>query len=66
MQNREAGKYQLQLLNEAGQVVMRETINHAGGSSVYTFKIPATIAHGNYILEVGEGEKQRQQFRIIY
>lgn len=66
LENTAAGTYQLQLLNETGQWVHRQSIFHAGGSSVYAIQLKQLVAHGNYLLKIVKGDKQIKQFKLIY
>lgn len=66
LQNSDAGKYQLQLLNEAGQVVHNQTLTHNGGSTVYSIQLHQMLSHGNYILKVMKNGKPVKQFKVIY
>jgi len=66
MQNREAGQYQVQLLNEAGQVVHNQVLNHSGGSSVYSLQLRQVVTHGNYLLKVKKGKDVNLSFKVVY
>ncbi len=65
--NEPKGVYQVNLLNAKGQVVLTRTINHDGGNSVYEFELKgSSIAHGNYMLQVAEGNKVKTTIKIVY
>lgn len=66
MVNEPEGTYKVNLVNARGQVILRRTINHVGGNTVYTIKLNNTIAHGNYVLQVSEGNKVKSTFKILY
>lgn len=66
LQNTEPGNYQLQLLNEAGQVLHNQVIRHIGGSMLYSLQLKQMITHGNYILKIVSNGKQVKQFKLIY
>lgn len=66
MQNQEAGKYVVQLVNEAGQVIHTQHLNHGGGSSVYSLQLHQAVAHGNYLLKVGNGSAIKLSFKVVF
>ncbi len=66
MVNEPKGTYQINLVNATGQVVLRRTINHVGSNTVYSVKLNNTVAHGNYVLQVFEGNKVKTTFKILY
>lgn len=66
LQNQPAGKYMLQMLNEAGQVVHSQSLNHSGGSSVYSLQLKQMLAHGNYMLKVSNGSDVKLSFKVVF
>ncbi|MCC6256854.1 MAG: hypothetical protein IT254_00885, partial [Chitinophagaceae bacterium] len=66
LQNQPAGKYMLQMLNEAGQVVHSQSLNHSGGSSVYSLQLKQMLAHGNYLLKLGNGSDVKLSFKVVF
>jgi len=50
--NQLPGKYQIQLLDIAGQVVSTKNITINNKTQVEEFKLPEMIAHGNYMVKV--------------
>ncbi len=55
--NQPAGKYQLKLLNNVGQQIQSNEINHAGGNATQSIQIPAGLARGAYQLEIISADK---------
>jgi hypothetical protein len=58
--NQPAGKYQVKLLSNAGQVLYRVTVTHTGGSASQTLSLPSHISNGTYQLEVMASGKSRK------
>ena len=52
MVNQPKGKYALRLLNQLGQQVYRNVLNHLGGSASETIAIPAKVSKGLYHLHI--------------
>jgi hypothetical protein len=50
--NRVAGRYNVRLLSNAGQVIFTTIAEHAGGNSTQLISLPATIARGAYQIEI--------------
>ncbi|MEO9211296.1 MAG: T9SS type A sorting domain-containing protein, partial [Ginsengibacter sp.] len=65
-ENQEAGVYQLRLLNTVGQVMMRKTITHGGGSSSELLMLNSTIAKGIYQLEITKGSERVMSEKLVY
>ncbi len=63
--NQQAGKYQLNLTNAAGQLMYSNTLQHAGGSSSQTFTLSSQITRGAYQLEVIAPDKTRKAQKLI-
>ena len=66
LDNKAAGNYQVSLVNTAGQSVMRKTLNHGGGSSVYSIIPEKTVAHGNYLLTITGDDNINLTFKVVY
>lgn len=63
--NKERGKYVVRLINTQGQVLFVKLVNHTGGNSLQSLQLPATIAGGNYLMEIVEPGKTIVSKRII-
>lgn len=60
------GRYNLRLMNAAGQVMYTNIAEHVGGNSTMTYRLPAVITAGTYTLEVlGSDRKTRFTQTII-
>jgi len=61
-----AGNYSLRLLNNAGQILMSQTVQHAG-SSMYNHAVtlPSGIKAGTYQLEVVSPDKTRSVQKVL-
>ena len=57
--NQKAGAYQIQLINNTGQVMYKNTIQNNGGSSTGSINLPARLAAGIYQLEIISPDKNR-------
>ncbi len=66
LQNKAAGDYQVSLVNSKGQVVLKQVLNHGGGSSVYNIKLEKYLSHGNYLLHIQSTENNLNIFKIVY
>ena len=51
-ENQLPGRYQIQLLDVAGQIVSTKDITINNKTQVEEFKLPELIAHGNYVVKV--------------
>ena len=58
--NQPKGRYSINLLGNAGQIVYTMVVEHAGGTSTQLLNIPANVARGAYQLEVIAPNKTRQ------
>jgi hypothetical protein len=55
--NMPVGKYNVQMIDNIGQIMLRDEINHTAGSSFESIRFNPNIAKGIYHLEVtGPGE----------
>ncbi len=52
MNNVEKGTYTVRFFNNAGQEMASRTINHNGGSATQTINLGASVASGNYRMQV--------------
>ena len=52
LQNMDKGKYTLQLINQVGQIVQEEQIEHTGGSGTQTIQLNKNISNGMYQLKL--------------
>ena len=64
--NQPAGDYQLSLVNNMGQVMMKKTINHGGGNTVYSIQMGKYVAHGNYMLSISDPGNVKLVLKVIY
>ena len=60
-----AGKYRVQLINNAGQVVYKGSIIVSGNAAVQRIQLPANTAAGNYKLSVTDATGQTQTQSIV-
>ena len=66
LSNQPAGDYQLILVNSGGQTMMKQSLNHAGGNSVYSIAIDKYVAHGNYLVNITGNDNVKLTFKIVY
>ena len=66
LDNKAAGTYQVKLVNTEGQTVMKKTLNHAGGSSVYTLGLNKTVAHGNYLVHITGEDNDSFTIKVVF
>ena len=64
--NKPVSNYNISLVNTEGQTIMNRTVNHGGGSSVYSITLEKYIAHGNYLLRITGDDDINQTFKIVY
>jgi hypothetical protein len=55
--NMPAGKYVLTVYSINGKAILRQTIQHAGGTAVQTVTLPAGLAAGSYRVVLSDGGK---------
>jgi hypothetical protein len=65
LSNAPAGTYTIILLNNAGQVVEKSTLKHAGGNASETIKPNNYLSAGNYNLEVSGPGNYRQVIKVL-
>jgi hypothetical protein len=58
MANMPKGNYQVQVINNAGQVLMNSSMQLQNSNTVKTIQLPAGIAAGNYKLKVTDTEEK--------
>jgi hypothetical protein len=59
------GLYKMRLMNNAGQVLMKETINHAPGIATHTVKPSMQLAKGVYQIEIINVQKQSTLLPVV-
>ncbi|MFI5159252.1 MAG: hypothetical protein ACHQF4_10330 [Sphingobacteriales bacterium] len=64
--NEPAGVYQVRLLNNFGQQVMSQQLQHPGGSSTVNIVPPQSIPHGIYHLAITEPGGIQANISIVY
>jgi hypothetical protein len=60
------GVYQVSIINELGQTLLRKQLNHPGGNSVYPVRLSKGMAHGNYNLELTDENNTKTIFKVLY
>jgi hypothetical protein len=58
MANMPKGNYQIQVINNAGQVIVNSSIQLQNSNTVKTIQLPGSIAAGNYKLKVTDAEEK--------
>ena len=66
LSNQPAGVYQLALVNSTGQTMMKQSLNHAGGNSVYSIMMDKYVAHGNYLVNIAGNNNVKLTFKVVY
>jgi hypothetical protein len=64
--NEPAGLYQVRLINNFGQQVMTQQIQHPGGSSTVNIVPPQSVPHGIYRLVITESGGIRANINVVY
>ena len=66
LDNYEAGRYILRIINRAGQVVHTQQLQHNGGKATYPVRLSASLISGSYIIELLslKGERNSKQMII--
>jgi hypothetical protein len=59
-----AGTYFLTLHSNQGQLVLQQTIQHAGGDATFPVSFASAVAAGNYMLEVKNERGRRERVKI--
>ncbi|MGG9972198.1 sugar-binding protein [Ferruginibacter sp. SUN002] len=65
LNNEIKGRYGVRLLNTVGQELMKEMIQHNGGSGTQTFTVPALLSKGLYHLEIVRPNGSRQVEKLL-
>jgi hypothetical protein len=63
--NMEKGKYNVHLMNTAGQLIFSSQFDHAGGSLVKIIKIDHLLAKGIYHLELNIANNEKLMLKVI-
>ena len=66
LNNEVGGTYVVSILNQIGEPVMSEKIQHAGGNSVTAIRLGQNLAHGIYNVQVVSPANDVQVIRIVY
>jgi hypothetical protein len=67
MKGQPAGRYQVRLMNAAGQVVFQQWIQHTGGTANYLLRLPTGIVRGSYPLQlIGPGKRMETLTLLIH
>ena len=61
-----AGRYEAQILDASGRVLLSKTIQHAGGSSTVSVPMPASLSPGLYLLRTSNSERQSTTLRFYW
>jgi len=64
--NQQQGRYQIRLLNPAGQLILAKEISYAGGNGSEDIKWNYKMAHGMYQLEIIKPDKSVHIIKVIY
>ena len=65
MQNQQAGKYNLRLINMWGQVIEEQQFNYGGGTFVKKLEFKTKPTAGVYILQIkGKGVQTKRKINI--
>jgi hypothetical protein len=63
--NQQAGRYSIRLVNNAGQEVYKNVLQHAGGSASQSINMPSAITRGIYQLQVIAPDNTTQVQKLI-
>jgi hypothetical protein len=66
LNNLPAGKYDIRLMNQLGQVILRKQIERMFGSSTESIKWNYNLAHGIYRLEVIKPDGTVKEIKVMY
>ncbi|MDP4285212.1 MAG: T9SS type A sorting domain-containing protein [Bacteroidota bacterium] len=64
--NQASGNYKVRILNQLGQVVQAQDINHSEGSSTSNFKLTSDVAHGIYQAAITSPGGEVKVVKFIY
>jgi hypothetical protein len=65
LNNLSAGTYTTRLVNNAGQLISKNVINHSGGSSVVTIKPAVALLNGSYRLQIKGPENKLSVIDVL-
>jgi hypothetical protein len=66
LNNEPQGKYSVRLLNNLGQIILSQELNHGGGNGTLPIKWNFNLSHGVYQLEVTKPDKSVKLIRVLY
>ncbi|MDQ6904867.1 MAG: T9SS type A sorting domain-containing protein, partial [Bacteroidota bacterium] len=66
LSNQPEGKYRIELINKAGQVIMAKQINHEEGSSIENIVLDKYTVHGMYQLKVTTPSGEVKNIQVLY
>jgi hypothetical protein len=66
LHNEPAGRYQLRLLNDIGQLIAAKEYVHGGGNGTATIKWNYHLAHGVYQLQITQPDQVIKIIRVLY
>ena len=64
-QNQAVGNFNINLINAAGQVVYKTTINSASGNSTQTIQLPLVLSKGIYSLQIITPDKSVNNQKLV-
>ena len=65
LNNQQAGRYSIRLINHAGQELYKNVMEHTGGSASQSINLPSSVTRGVYQLQVIAPNQTRQTQKII-
>ena len=60
------GQFNVKLINDLGQVIMKNSIMHKVGTSDYKFKLNDNVLHGHYLMEIIDSKSMKTVLNLIY
>ena len=63
--NQQSGRYSIRLVNNAGQEIYKNVLQHAGGSASQSINIPSAVTRGIYQLQVIAPDNSKQVQKLI-
>ncbi|MEO6722659.1 MAG: T9SS type A sorting domain-containing protein [Ferruginibacter sp.] len=63
--NQPKGIYNISVTNSIGQVVLKEQIDHNGGSATQTINVPASLKTGSYQVEISCGDNIKNVMKVL-
>ncbi|UAY50709.1 hypothetical protein [Ferruginibacter albus] len=64
--NMPSGKYQVNVINQLGQIVLTDNITHAGGNATQTVPVNKNITKGLYRLEIIKANNIKTNINFVY